>query len=248
MMYGYGNSMFLFNNGIIATPAANPLWDNLYAAYKAESNANDELGVYNGTAQGGLTYGTGKDGNAFVFNGTNARVDLTAGGFNSLTGDFSVSAWVLFPTGYVGGDAIPVFANMSATSWLSAAGGFWLTIFGDVIQFRIGDKTTTPILTYATAYSMGYDTLFNVVITRKAGLRSRIYLNGSLVASDTSSVDPVYYTSGVNLTTPSVGAIKMPNGVQDGYYAPNNTKIDELYVWNKELTSTEVTELQTTFY
>ena len=47
MMYGYGNSMFLFSNGIIATPAANPLWDSLYAVYKAENNANDSLGVYN---------------------------------------------------------------------------------------------------------------------------------------------------------------------------------------------------------
>ena len=82
MMYGYGNSMFLFNNGIIATPASNPLWDSLYAAYKAESNANDELGTYNGTANGGLTYGTGVDGNSFAFNGTNAYVSLPTNQFN----------------------------------------------------------------------------------------------------------------------------------------------------------------------
>lgn len=219
-----------------------PLLTGLYAVYKAESNANDSLGTYNGTAQGGLTYTTGKSGNAFTFNGSTSRIDLPTASFNSLTTDFSVSAWTLFPTGYAGVDAIPIFNNMSATSWFFAAGGFWITIFGDVIQFRIGDKSTTSILTYATAFSMGYNTFFHIAVTRSNG-RSRIYLNGTLVASNTDALNPVYYTSGVNTTTPTIGAIKMPNGVQDGYYAPLNTKIDELNVWNKELTATEVTQL-----
>jgi len=244
MFYGYG----VLNNHVPTLKATamrgggSPFLTSLYAVYKGESNGNDSLGNYNGTVQGGLTYSGGKSGNAFTFNGTNSRIDLPTGSFNSLTTDFSVSAWTLLPTGYTGIDAIPVFNNMSATSWFSAAGGFWVTLFGDVIQFRIGDKSTMPILTYATGYSMGYNTFFHIAVTRSSG-RSRIYLNGTLVASNTDAVNPVYYTSGVNTTTPTIGAIKMPNGVQDGYYAPSNTKIDELNIWNKELTSTEVTAL-----
>jgi hypothetical protein len=237
--------MILASHGIISSSGGVPpstLLTNLYAVYKAESNANDSFSTINGTAQGGLTYSAGKSGNAFTFNGVNSRIDLPTASFNSLTTDFSVSAWTLFPIGYISGYAIPVFNNMSATSWLNAGGGFWVTLFGDVIQFRIGDKSTAPILTYSTAYSMGYNTFFHIAVTRSSG-RSRIYLNGTLVASNTDAVNPVYYTSGVNTTTPTIGAIKMPNGVQDGYYAPLNTKIDELNIWNKELTATEVTEL-----
>ncbi len=218
------------------------LLTGLYAVYKGESNTNDSLGTYNGTAQGGLTYSTGKSGNAFTFNGINSRIDLPTASFNSLTTDFSVSAWTLYPIGYIGSYTIPIFNNMSATSWFSAGGGFWVTLYGDVIQFRIGNKSTMSILTYTTGLSMGYNTFFHIAVTRSNG-RSCIYFNGSLVASNTDAVNPVYYTSGVNTTTPTIGAIKMPNGVQDGYYAPLNTKIDELNIWNKELTSTEVTDL-----
>jgi len=203
---------------------------------------NDSLGTYNGTAQGGLTYSAGKSGNAFTFNGINSRIDLPTASFNSLTTDFSVSAWTLFPIGMVGGNAIPIFNNMSATSWFTNGGGFWVTFFGLGVQFRIGDKNTTVVLTYETAASMGYNTFFHITVTRSSG-RSRIYLNGTLVASNTDALNPVYYTSGVNTTTPTIGAIKMPNGVQDSYYAPLNTKIDELNIWNKELTATEVTDL-----
>ena len=37
--------------------------------FKAENNANDSIGGGNGTLQGGTTYGAGKVGQAFVFNG-----------------------------------------------------------------------------------------------------------------------------------------------------------------------------------
>jgi len=64
-------------NGILASSGAkSTLLNNLFAVYKAESNANDSLGVYNGTANGGVTYSAGKSGNAFTFNGTTAYVSL----------------------------------------------------------------------------------------------------------------------------------------------------------------------------
>ena len=225
-----------------------PLTTGLYAVYKAENNANDSLATYNGTAQGGLTYSTGKSGNAFQFNGTNAYVSFPTGAFNSLTDDFSVSAWLTFPTGYSGVNAIPIFSNLSSTSWFSNVGGFWLTMFGYGIQLRIGDKTvgshetTTTILTGNISQPPS-NTFVHIVATRKAGQRSRIYYNGTLIASNTDARNPAYYTSGVNTTTPTIGNVKIPNGVQDAYYAPNGTKIDEVNLWNKELTSADVTAL-----
>ena len=227
----------LYNSG----NGAQYIGDNFY-----KPTTNDALLVNNGTAQGGLTYGLGKVGTAFVFNGSNAHVSFPTGAFHSLTTDFSVSAWVSIPAGY--STQIPIFSNISAPSWFSNVGGFWLTLFGYGIQFRIGDKTvgphdtTTTILT-GTITAPPSNTFVHIVATRKAGQRSRIYYNGTLIANNTDARNPAYYTSGVNTTTPTIGNIKIPNGVQDSYYAPNGTKIDGLSVWSKELTQSEITEL-----
>ena len=69
------------------------LTTSLYAVYKAESNANDSLGTYNGSAIGGVTYTTGKSGNAFTLNGTTSNVQLPDNSLN-FTGDFSISIWI----------------------------------------------------------------------------------------------------------------------------------------------------------
>ena len=222
------------------------LLTGLYAVYKAESNANDSLGVYNGTAQGGLTYTTGKSGNAFVGNGTTGYVQLPTGSFNSLTSDFSVSGWVSFPIGYGAADYAHIFNNMSATSWLNNVGGFWFGLFGQDIQLRIGDKSagTGVFLNYNTAFdAIPANTFVHFVCTRKYGTRSRIYVNGVLKTSNTDTTNQAYYTTGVNTTTPSIGSIQIPNGVQSSYFLVNGGKIDEVNVWNKELTATEVTDL-----
>jgi hypothetical protein len=72
--------------------ASSSLKTSLFAAYNGESNANDSFGANNGTAQGGLTYGTGKIGNAFNGNGTNAYVSLPNNSWN-FTGTFSINIW-----------------------------------------------------------------------------------------------------------------------------------------------------------
>jgi hypothetical protein len=215
---------------------------------------NDVVGTNHGTRPAstltggvpGPSFTTGKIGKAFTFDGVNDYISLPTAAFNSLTGDFSVSAWVSFPVGY--STQIPIFSNLSATSWFYNVGGFWLTLFGYGIQFRIGDKTigphdtTTTILT-GTISAPPSNTFVHIVATRKAGQRSRIYYNGVLIASNTDARNPVYYTTGVNTTTPSIGSIQIPNGVQSSYFAPNGSKIDALSVWNKELTAEDVTEL-----
>ena len=219
-----------------------PLTTGLYAVYKAENNANDSLLNYNGTAVGGLTYTTGKSGNAFTFNGSNSYVSFTAGSFNSLTTDFSVSAWVYLPSGYNSTNNCPIFSNMSAPGWFETPGGFWLRFAGTTIQLAIGGKLNPIGLGYNISNDNLLGTWIHVVAVRKNNTSSKIYINNVLKTSNTDTVNPVYYT-GVNLTTPTIGNVKMPNGVQDGYYAYNGSKIDEVNVWNKELTSTDVTAL-----
>ncbi len=44
------------------------------SCWAGESNANDSVGINDGTTQGGATYATGKDGEAFSFNGTTGHI------------------------------------------------------------------------------------------------------------------------------------------------------------------------------
>jgi hypothetical protein len=228
----------LYNSG----NGAQYIGDNFY-----KPTTNDALNTYNGTAQGGLTYGLGKVGTAFQFNGTNAHVSFPAGSFNSLTTNFSVSAWVYLPIGYTSANYCPIFSNMSAPGWFEVPGGFWLMFAGTTIQLAIGGKLNPTFLNYNISSDNLLGTWIHVVAVRKNNTSNKIYINNVLKASYTNTnpaslVNPVYYT-GVNLTTPTIGNVKMPNGVQNGYYAYNGSKIDAVGIWNKELSASEVTEL-----
>ena len=247
------NIMGLLINGQVGWRAAvvgpqpsTPLTTDLYAVYKAENNANDSLLNYNGTAQGGLTYSTGKSGNAFTFNATTAAVSLPTNMFNSFTGDFSISSWVYIPFGYLGSHQINIICNFYAPGWAYNFKGFRLCTSGNSVLFQLADGSSFNggsgiySLSYSNAGSGGFtsNTWYHVVATRKSDTGSSIYLNGTLVNSDTNTVNPVMHTT----MTPQIGRLYIP-GVQDGYYAPNASKIDELNTWNKELTSADVTAL-----
>ena len=204
---------------------------SLYAVYKAESNANDSLATYNGTAQGGLTYTAGKSGNAFTFNGTNAYVTLPNNSLNSLTGDFSVSVWVNFATLTSIGDILSTFTSFGGNYF-----GVELYVLA-YFQFNVYNGTTTFTNLQNTGAPISTNTWYNLVITRKASTGTKMYINGTLNVSNTSTQNPVY-------TTTNYATIGGSNS--GGSYvnlAANGTKIDEVNIWNKELTATEVTEL-----
>jgi len=204
-----------------------PLTTGLYAVYKGESNANDSLGLYNGTPQGGLTYSTGKSGNAFVGNGTNAYVQIPYNIFSSIT-EFSISFWVNLNS---------LTGNQFLFSNIKVSGGVYKG-FGIVkntankINLQIYGTSSVDLYSNTTLTS---NTWYNIVITRKSS-GNKIYTNGILDNSDSSSVNPTYYT-------PQYSQI----GAYDNSFNPlsyvTNGKIDEVNIWNRELTTTEITEL-----
>ena len=218
--------MILSTHGIVNSGSSNPLNTNLFAAYKAESNANDSLATYNGTAVGGLTYTTGKSGNAFTFNGTNAYVSLPNNSFN-LTGDFSISTWI--NTSTVTGNQM-IFSNLMYNG--GARKGFYLFLVGSTIEAWLVNQPSSSQL-IATTSVISINTWYNIVLVRESGV-VKIYLNGTLLITDTNAISLSYVT-----TTPSIGAYT--NGVSISSYF--NGKIDELNAWTKAITSTEVTEL-----
>lgn len=226
--------MILANHGILSSSGGfipSTLTNDLIALYKAESNANDSLGAYNGTAQGGLTYVSGQSGDAFSGNGTTSYVSLPNDSFN-FTGDFSISTWINTPT--TAGNQM-IFSNMMYNG--GARKGYYISLVGDAVEVWLVNQPTFSQY-ILTSSLISINTWYNIVVTRESGV-VKIYVNNSLIATDTNAI-----TMGYISTSPAIGAYT--NGLPISRYF--NSKIDELNIWNRALTSTEITELQTKFY
>jgi hypothetical protein len=233
----------------LAPQPTTPLTTGLYAVYKAENNANDSLATYNGTAVGGLTYSTGKSGNAFTFNGTNSAIRLPVNSM-SFTNDFSISAWVNIPSGYTGLNSITILWNING-AWFSNPKGFRLAIIGTQVNFAIFNGTDTY---NSLNWNDTNQTIIkqdsgwvHIAAVRKKSTSSKIYVNGVLKASNTDVNDAVYSST---YQTPNIGNAYMLNSsgtvTNNDSWAFNGSKIDELNTWNKELTAADVTALYNT--
>ena len=208
------------------TIASSSLKTSLVASYNGESNANDSFGSTNGTAQGGLTYGVGKVGTAFQFNGSNSYVALPTNIFKK-TGDFSFSLWV----------------NANALSGSQAIFGTYFydgTIYGWRLDFSNSGMNFG--IFGSSHVNLGISGTFNngqwyhITVTRKASTGTKVYVNGTLNVSNTSTINPNYATT--QYTT--IGATQYQPSTVTYYF---NGKIDGVNVWDKELTASEITEL-----
>jgi hypothetical protein len=240
MLYGYG----ILNNHVPTLKATvmrggaalSPFLTSLYAVYKGESNANDSLGTYNGTAQGGLTFTTGKSGNAFTFNGTTACIDLPTNSFNSLTGDFTINTWL-----YLG--STPsftqqyIFTNYDYVS-LNAY-GFLFYIDVSTVNFSICNGTPIFTTLQAGGSTLSANTWYMITITRQASTGTTIYVNGVSSVSNSSAINPVYNSTQYS----NIGCFKRTGATGVNSPILNGGKVDELNVWNKKLTTTEITTL-----
>jgi len=239
MMYGYG----ILNNHVPTLKATvmkigaalSPFLTSLYAVYKGESNANDSLGTYNGTAVGGLTYPAGKSGNAFTFNSGNAYVSLPNSFKLSDSGSnaYSISLWVYLTDATTLGHGL--FTNFMQNAGIYH--GWMIWYYQNNLYFSRYNGTSTPASTLQYI-SIPLNAWYNIVVTRKNG-STKLYVNNVLRASDTSTSDTAYTTTHY----PLIGARQSyVTPIYDWFLEPT-TKVDEVNVWTKELTSTEVTDL-----
>lgn len=236
MLYGYGvlnNHVPTLRATVMKGGSTSPLLTSLYAVYKAESNANDSLGAYNGTAQGGLTYSAGKSGNAFTFNGTSAFVSLPNNSLN-LTGDFSISFWVNLTV------QDGTYPNILSTYYFDGSQEYGFILrYGAPggIEFK-GMRTGFQFQVYPSGTAAPTNTWEHYVIT-KTNSQIKWYVNGVAANVFNGSYTLGYTTS----NNAAIGALYKYNGTDTSQYMKSGSKIDELNIWNRILTSTEVTEL-----
>lgn len=227
--------MILANHGIISSSGGIPpstLLNNLYAAYNADTSTVDALNIYNGTAIGGLTYGTGKINNAFQFNGSNSVVELPKNSMN-FTGNFSFSFFVNMAN--TTGEQC-IFSNEGYAGGQGDK-GYMFTIYNSKLTVKlynvslIGSAASTTIISSNQWYHF-------VVV--KDGQQIKIYTNGNLETTWTFTGNITYRTPD---TFPAIGALYKQNLSNSYFFLSNGSKVDAFNVWNRQLTQLEVNEL-----
>jgi len=224
--------MYVFQHGIIASSnggaTPNPLWDGLVAYYTADNTPNDALGTYNGTLTNGATYATGKINNGFSLDGVNDFVSISpimGGTVSGPTSPHTYSAWI-YPTN-VTDQYNFIFQNGDTTRGSSIA-----LNTNKICYFYKGGSYVL-----ASTATLTVNTWNHVLITYDGG-----GLNNSNVSFYLNGVfDKTVSTPSWGTETGSYGYTQIGKYVASSHYF--NGKIDELGIWNRALTPTEVTEL-----
>lgn len=202
---------------------------SLSAYYKLNSSLASTVGPTPLTAPNGVTYGTGKFGNAAIFNGTTTYLNY---GINSAFGgsanNISVMLWV---------NQNSYIQTCDIINYATASFGWRLYLYDQGLStsdlsIRIGASTVTAtnVLPKNTWTHIGF-TYDNTA----GGLK--LYVNGSLVASGGSA--------GLGTNNPNLGlriGIKFNNVAPLQYFIGS---MDEINIWQRALTAAEVATLAT---
>jgi len=209
----------LFGTDVTATSTATYQLNN--ATTSIPSN------TYPGTANN-ITYTSGKFGNAAVFNGSNADIDISSSAINT-TSPYTISMWlnIVDVTQYKG-----IFANVTSSRLTNeiavVLNSGKITIYSVVSN----GNTNLDAIDVTPQSAIVNNTWFNLVIVadRSATNKAKVFFN---------SVEGSYvYRSGA-ASTASYSNIKV--GIADGQYF--NGKIDQIRFFNSSLPQAAVTAL-----
>jgi len=194
------------------------LKDNLTSYWSLQGNSNDSAGTQNGTDTS-ISYSTsyGKIDQGASFNGSTSLISKTSTNLPSGSSARTVSLWI-YRTGTEGtvffyGTAVA--GGMIAIN-LNATG---LNCFGNTGTY---DITTTTTISSSTWY--------HIVFTND-GTTSRLYKN----ASETGN-------KAITYSTTASSELQMGNGTPWAS-TPWTGYIDEVGVWTRALSGSEITEL-----
>jgi hypothetical protein len=207
------------------TPTEPP--SNLMVQFKLDGNARDLSGRgLHGTVRGGVTYTAGRvDAQAATFNGTDATIEFPA----PVDTNFTLACWV------------KTAATAGTGQWYQGMGiidgevpgvakDFGLALVGNKAAFGVGNPDLT--ITSSTAINDNvWHHLLSTFDTNTGAMR--LYVDGTLQASGTGPTGA--RTAPGKLYLGSIGGVtRFLSG-----------SIDEVRIYNKILSSTEITHLAT---
>ena len=190
------------------------------ATYRFENNEDDKSGNYNGTGNS-IQYAAGRYGQSASFNGTDSVVTGTAQNVGS---SFSISAWI-YPASYGEHNVFNLWESSS-----------------DLFQFGLDDLTNQKLSIAAKSSNTWYvyrttaspivslNQWYHIVVNRSSS-DLKIYVNGTFLESANN-----FYAKTYNTFNIGAGKSTSTNSFFDG-------KIDQVRVFNKTLSASEVTTL-----
>ncbi len=205
----------------------------LVAWWPGEGNANDIIGMNNGTLMGGVTFVPGEVGMAFSFDGSSGYIDVTnTPSMDFGTNDFTIVCWIRLSTldgGPGAGREIihksvgDVPANDNYTYFLEYDAG-------PALRFRVSDPFSANDLTVTNPLTT--DTWYHVAAVR-TGNTNQIYLDGALLGQQVAGTNINSGIGGVAY----IGEIA-PNGIAITRFFDG--QIDELSLFNRALSPNEI--------
>jgi hypothetical protein len=216
------------------------LANGLVGYYELNGNANDSSSnQVNGVAVGGLSPTTDRFGNvagALAFNGIDQTIAAPDQNFPRATENFSISLWVN-PTGLeplgsesVGGTSYSHAYAIGGVQGGNDSGISLAVGTNGVAILEHGDRFLPVVLSYAVSITDW--TMVTITVSNNGA--PNLYINGSLVRTGLSSG---------RVKIASVFAGDDYQGIGGGGYGRYAGAIDDLLLYNRALSSNEVTDL-----
>ncbi|MBI5634745.1 MAG: carboxypeptidase regulatory-like domain-containing protein [Nitrospirae bacterium] len=216
---------------------------NMISWWDGEGDANDIIGTNHGTLTNGATFATGKVGQAFSFDGVNDYVEIANSTSLNPSGAFSVDGWFYIDPAAPGNDGGE--ASLVAKTSGGVGDGGWFLWFQDT-GGTFTNALRFEIMTWGTGSEWPYARASNAITSAGwyhiAGVfdlttdpQAKLYLNGILVASSTSTISAI-----LNNTFPvRIGASHWTD-----VYNPGNDRFegmaDEVEFFNRALSASEI--------
>eukprot|EP01037_Dinobryon_pediforme_P012049 gene12049-12139_t len=209
---------------------------NLTLSLPFSGNANDVSGNgNNGTVQNGAALTLDRYNaynSAYAFNGSNQFISTA----NSLSAPstFSISTW--FKTTTTSGGAIVGFNSSQTGSGTNYDRAVYMNNAG-LIYFGVSNGTYIQTINTTTSYNDGK--WHNVVATFSSTTGEKLYIDGALTVYNTSYVGYTGYTGFWRVANSNFNG-NWASTPSSNYFAGS---IDDVAIYNREVTSTEVYSL-----
>lgn len=204
----------------------------LVSWWSAEGNANDVIDGNLGTLINGATFGPGKVGQAFSFDGIDDRVEVQSSSNLDITGPITITAWFrLIEADY----SSPIAAKWGDSMWGTA--GYGLFVQGGYVEI---DLSSDGFQHYEilTPYPFPLNEWHHLAGVYDGSVE-KLYVDGVLVAEQTIGSINIHQTPAPF----TMGSYSYPDFTH--FSGPLKGAIDEVRIYNTALSPAEIQDIFT---